>query len=239
MTQEPMKCLVKADEARKEAFVAEYAVLREEAQRTEARIFFADEAHLRADAELRGKWALREEPALVDFSNPRRGEKASYYWTVCLETRDVEWMELEGNSNAETSAAFLSRLRQRHTGPLNVPWDNAPAHRGPAMRSIPRDPRPEPGAGESAGLQPRLQRRRRHLGLGKRGGDGQPVLGEQGQGAREGRQIPERTGQPEGRGATPLPHDLAIQGRSTPARLPARFPAQPKCTSHLGFGLAF
>ena len=37
MTQEPMKCLVKADEARKEAFVAEYAVLREEAQRTEAR----------------------------------------------------------------------------------------------------------------------------------------------------------------------------------------------------------
>ena len=46
------KRLLKADEAKREAFVAEYAALRDEAQRTEARIFFADEAHFRADAEL-------------------------------------------------------------------------------------------------------------------------------------------------------------------------------------------
>ena len=29
-------------------------------------------------------------------------------------------MDLEGNSNSGTSAAFLERLRQRHSGPLNV-----------------------------------------------------------------------------------------------------------------------
>ena len=51
----PKKRLLKADESKRGAFVAEYAALWEEAQRTEARIFFADEAHLRADAELQGK----------------------------------------------------------------------------------------------------------------------------------------------------------------------------------------
>ena len=55
----PKKRLVKADEAKREAFVAEYATLSDEARRTEAKIFFADEAHFRADAELRGKWVLR------------------------------------------------------------------------------------------------------------------------------------------------------------------------------------
>ena len=44
-------------------------------------------------------------------------------------------MELEGNSNGESSVAFLEQLRERHGGRLNVIWDDAPAHRGPAMRS--------------------------------------------------------------------------------------------------------
>ena len=96
----PKKRLLKADESKRETFVAEYAVLWEEAQRTGARIFFADEAHFRADAELRGKWVLKGKPALVDSSSPRYGEKASYYSAVCLETGEVEWMELEGNSNS-------------------------------------------------------------------------------------------------------------------------------------------
>ena len=106
----PKKRLLKADESKRETFVAEYAVLWEEAQRTEARIFFADEAHFRADAELRGKWVLKGKPALVDSSSPRYGEKASYYSAVCLETGEVEWMELEGNSNSGTSVAFLTQL---------------------------------------------------------------------------------------------------------------------------------
>ena len=80
--------------------MAAYAALREEAQQTRARIFFADEAHFRADAELRGKWVLKGRPALVDSTSPRYGEKASYYSAVCLETGEVEWMELEGNSNS-------------------------------------------------------------------------------------------------------------------------------------------
>ena len=101
---------------RPSAFVAEYAALREEAKRSGGKIFFADEAHFRADAELRGKWVLRGEPALVNSSSPRYGEKASYYSAVCLETGEVEWMELEGNSNAGTSSAFLRQLAERHAG---------------------------------------------------------------------------------------------------------------------------
>ena len=59
----PKKRLVKADEAKRESFLAEYAVLWDEARRSGAKIFFADEAHFRADAELRGKWVLHGESA--------------------------------------------------------------------------------------------------------------------------------------------------------------------------------
>ena len=96
----PKKRLLKTDEAKREDFVAEYAALWEEAQGTEARIFFADEAHFRSDAELWGKWVLKGKPALVDSNSPRYREKATHYSAVCLETGEVEWMELEGNSNS-------------------------------------------------------------------------------------------------------------------------------------------
>ena len=49
------KRLLKADEGNRAAFVAEYAAMWEESQGSGTRIFFADEAHFRADAELRGK----------------------------------------------------------------------------------------------------------------------------------------------------------------------------------------
>ena len=81
-----------------------------------------------------GKWTLKGEPALVEATSPRRGERASYYSAVCLETGEVEWMELEGNSNSGASVAFLAQLRRKHGGQLNVIWDNAPAHRGEEMR---------------------------------------------------------------------------------------------------------
>ena len=136
----PKKRLVKANEQKRESFVAEYAARWDKAGRSGARIFFADEAHFRADAELRGKWVLKGEPALVDSTSPRYGEKASYYSAVCLETGEVEWMELEGNSNSGTSAAFLEQLRQKHSGPLDVIWDNAPAHRGESVREYLRTP---------------------------------------------------------------------------------------------------
>ena len=98
------------------------------------------EAHFRTDAELWGKWVLRGEPALVDSSSPRYGEKTSSYSAVCLETGEVEWMDLEGNSNSGTSAAFLGRLREKHGGRLTVIRGNAPAHRGEAVREYLRTP---------------------------------------------------------------------------------------------------
>ncbi|MBI4337910.1 MAG: hypothetical protein HY683_08810, partial [Chloroflexi bacterium] len=53
------------------------------------------------------KWVLKGQPALVDSTSPRWGEKGSYYSAVCVETGEIEVMELDGNSTAETSAAFL------------------------------------------------------------------------------------------------------------------------------------
>ena len=52
----------------------------------------------------------------------------------------MEWMELEGNSNGESSVAFLSQLRAQHPGPLKVIWDNAPVHRGEALREYLQTP---------------------------------------------------------------------------------------------------
>ena len=43
----PKKRLIKVDAAKRESFVAEYAVRWDEAHRSGARIFFADEAHFR------------------------------------------------------------------------------------------------------------------------------------------------------------------------------------------------
>lgn len=130
----PKKRLLKANAAVREAFVVWYARLLGQAHRRGAKIFFVDEAHFRADADLRGKWVLRGQPALVDSTSPRWGEKASYYSAVCLETGEVEVMELVGNSTAETSTTFLRQLRGNHPEPLVVIWDNGPAHRGKAIR---------------------------------------------------------------------------------------------------------
>lgn len=130
----PKKQLLKADEAKRAEFVAAYRQLVTEAKATKATIWFADEAHFRADGDLRRKWVLGAEAALVGSSSPRWGEKASYYSAVCLETGEVEAMALEGNSTAVTSTAFLAQLRAKHTGRLIVIWDNGPAHGGDAIR---------------------------------------------------------------------------------------------------------
>jgi transposase len=130
----PKKRLLKADADKRAAFVAAYARLRVEAQLMGAKIFFVDEAHFRAEAELRAKWVLRGEPALVDSTSPRLGEKATYYSAICLETGEVESMLATENCNAELSTTFLRQLRAKHTEPLIVIWDNSPAHRGPEIR---------------------------------------------------------------------------------------------------------
>ena len=131
----PKKRLLKANAERRARFVREYALLRAMAAVTGAKIFFVDEAHFYADVDLRGKWVLQGEPALVGSTSPRYGEKASYYSAVCLETGEVEAMELDGNSCAETSVAFLQQLRAHHVEPLIIIWDNGPAHGGDAIRA--------------------------------------------------------------------------------------------------------
>ncbi len=169
--QRPKKRLLQAAGEKREAFVAEYAAMRDEAGRTGGKIFFADEAHFRADAQLRSKWALKGEPALVETTSPRYGEQASYYSAVCLETGEVEWMELEGTSNAATSANCLGQLpgptegkaswlpdgnlRQR-SRPPGRGGERVPAKPGSGLAA--GEPRVKHGAG-SAGLPPRLQSR--------------------------------------------------------------------------------
>jgi hypothetical protein len=66
----PKKYQVKADAEKRKAFVVTYAGLRFNAQATGAKVFFVDEAHFRADIELRAKWILRDEPALADSASP-------------------------------------------------------------------------------------------------------------------------------------------------------------------------
>ena len=88
------------------------------ARRAEAKIFFADEAHFRADTDLRGKWALKGEPALADSTSPRRGEKVSYYSAVCLETGEVETVAA---SNTAISIDFL-RLRKFPSNNVHNGW---------------------------------------------------------------------------------------------------------------------
>ena len=117
----PKKRLLKANEGKREAFVAEYATLWDEAHGSGAKIFFADEAHFRADAELQGKWVLRGEPALRESTSPRYGEKASYYSAVCLETGEVEWMDTStGSAGWQQQLRDLGSLSGATEG--QAPW---------------------------------------------------------------------------------------------------------------------
>ena len=174
---------------------------------------------------------------MVDSSSPRYGEKASYYSAVCLETGEVEWMELDGNSNSETSAAFLEQLREGHTGPLTVIWDNAPAHRGEAVRELLQTPGLALRLVNLPGYSPDFNADEAVWGWAREGGDREPVLGNQGPGTGEGWEFPRRAVHPERRGQAPLPNRPAIKSRNSQARHPDPFPAHDKCTSHLGFGL--
>ena len=172
---------------------------------------------------------------LVDSSSPRRGEKASYYSAECLETGEVEWMDLEGNSNSETSACFLRQLGERHHGPLQVIWDNAPAHRGEAVREYLQTP----GLGlrlvNLPGYSPDFNADEAIWGWAREEATGNLCLGTRAV-------VRERVGsflvglaRRKEEVRRRCRNSPAIKSRSTPARLPA----PGKCTSHLGFSLVF
>ena len=136
----PNKRLLKADAEARQAFIAFYAALRAEAQKIGAKIFFVDEAHFRADGDVRAKWVLRGQPALVDSTSPRLAEKTTYYSGICVETGEVEAMEVTGTCTAETSVTFLTQLREKHAESLIIVWDNGPAHHGDAIRTYLKTP---------------------------------------------------------------------------------------------------
>lgn len=136
----PKRLLLKADAAKRAAFVELYRTLVEEAAQRGARIFFVDEAHFRADGDLRGLWVQRGEDALIGSTSPKYGEKASYDAAVCLETGEVSAAQLEGTSTAKTSVALLKALREDYAGEVIVIWDNGPAHHGDALRAYLRTP---------------------------------------------------------------------------------------------------
>ena len=73
-------------------------------------------------------WPVRYFPAY-----PRRVSHRSNYSAVSLETGEVEWMELEGNSNSGTSVAFLTQLSR----PEPFPGQHFPHH---PVDLRPRDP---------------------------------------------------------------------------------------------------
>ena len=167
------------------------------------------------------------------------GEKASYYSAVCLETGEVEWMELEGNSNSGTSAAFLDQLRKGHAGPLNVIWDNAPAHRGEAVREYLRTPELELRLVNLPGYSPDFNADEAIWGWAREEATGNLCLGTKAL-------VQERVGNFLA-GLASRGNEVrrrcrtgpTVKGRSTPAKFPGRFPASGECTSHLGLGLVW
>ncbi len=130
----PKQRRLKADEAKRAAFVAASATRRTAAPATGAKHLCVDEAHFYADVDLRGKGVRKGTPALVDSTSPRSGEKASYSSAVGLETGEVDALPLAGTSSAESAVACLQPLRAQYAAPLVVFWDNAPAHGGDPLR---------------------------------------------------------------------------------------------------------
>lgn len=78
VVKRPKKRLLKADATKRAQFVRDYAQLQREAQASGALLVFVDEAHFYADADRHGLWVRRGEPALIDSTSPRYGEKAAF-----------------------------------------------------------------------------------------------------------------------------------------------------------------
>ena len=138
----PKKRLLKADEDETEQpFVAEYATMMGGMPGgLGAQIFFADEAHFRADAELRGKWDPEggASPGGVHQSQVRREGQ------LLLGGVFGDWrggVDGAGREQQQRNVgSLLEQFRGRHDGRLNVIWDHAPAHRGEAVREYLRTP---------------------------------------------------------------------------------------------------
>ena len=151
-------------------------------------------------------------------------------------------MELDGNSNSGTSAAFLEQLsleqlREGHTGPLTVILDNAPAHRGESVREFLQTP----GLGlrlvNLPGYSPDFNADEAIWGWAREEATGNLCLGTKAL-------VQERVGNfldglSSRKDEVRRRCRTVLQSRADTlqARHPDPFPALDKCTSHLGFGL--
>ena len=119
-------------------------------------------------------------------------------------------------------------------------WDNAPAHRGEAVREYLGRPglnlrlvNPVSSTGRLCRATVRTSTPMRPSGAGREGacprenegGHWQSAPGDPGDGTGTGEQLPVRSGQPEGRGETALPDGAAIKGRGALTSPPSPIPA--------------
>ena len=100
-------------------------------------------------------------------------------------------------------------------------WDNAPAHRGEAVRELLKRPGLNLRLVNLPGYSPDFNADEAIWGWAREEATGNLSPGKQGAGAGESRQLPRRAGQPEGRGETPLPNRPAITDRRITALHPA------------------
>ena len=149
----PKKRLLKANESRREAFVAEYAALREEARQTGAKVFICRRGPLPCRRRTAGQVgaqgrtrpggldqsALRREGQLLLGSVPGDGGGGVDGTGGQQQLRNIGCL-------LEAVAQQVRRTAERDLG------QRAGASRRDDER-IPQDARAEPAAGESAGLQ--------------------------------------------------------------------------------------
>ncbi len=106
-----------------------------EAEQTGAKIFFVDEAHFYADADLRGKWVLKGSPPWSTRPAPAGARRPAT-------TRRSAWRPARSRRWSWTATAAprppwpsCASCAPRHPEPLIVIWDNGPAHGGDALRA--------------------------------------------------------------------------------------------------------
>ena len=125
------------------------------------------------------------------------------------------------------------QLGERHSGLLNVIWDNAPAHRGEAMREYLRTPGLDLRLMNLPGYSPDFNADEAIWGWVREEVTGNLCLGNRGRVQERVGSFLAGPGRTERRGQTPLPHRPAIKGRHPAARLPHRLSTLRKCTSTL------
>ena len=157
---------------------------------------------------------------MVDSSSPRYGERPATIRRCAWRPARWNGWNWRGTATQEHRQPSWDSLRERHSGRLNVIWDNAPAHRGEAVREYLRTPGLNLRLFNLPGYSPDFNADEAVWGWAREEATGNLCLGVQGQGAGAGRQLPRWSGQPERGGKTPLPHRLAIKGQRPAAGLP-------------------